>query len=423
MVHGNRHTLQDNDFIIHTALNGRIQIILKKNPEQKILHTDQVEKNGFIHAILSNTPQENIGYEYYADKAYTNLIQKIGANYTKLTIPPRPADAISGSEFMESVKNLNFEERENRLLEEISQGNIPNFFRTLTKINTSFSDNSGVTHAVSYEVMPDYLAVGSDEDFCRVPMGPITAQKIADLFGMTMPTRKLVDDIYINCDIKLEPVTYPWDERNVLVPKFVEHNSAIEVQRETAFGRLGQLTGGTKKDVVISNLIVDPARLNKVVIYGWHKLDGTPWQPLYNGHTEIYVDYSHGIRLISNLTMIDSNIVNIRDVLKDENDYKIFSDEDGPMNQPSYLKISGLPSRPESFGVISEDEEKLKIVVEQDDNVEFYKASEYEIKGRKNQYLVNIFLVLSLNYDLLSALVYSWLHVVKMLLLMLYTIW
>lgn len=367
-------TIEDSEFIIHTALDGRIQIFLKKNPEQKILHTVQVEKNGFIHAMLSNTPQENLGYEYYADRVYTNLIQKIETNYTKVNIPPRPADAVTGSEFMASVQNLTFEEREDRLFDEISKGNIPNFLRTLTKITTSFNDNSGVAHPVSYEVMPDYLAVGSDEDFCRVPMGPITAQKIADLFGMTMPTRKLVDDIYINCDIKLEPITYPWDERNTLVPKFVEHNNAIEVQRETANARLGQLVGGTKKDVVISNLIVDPTRLNKVVIYGWHKLDGTPWQPLYNGHTELYVDYSHGIRLVNNLTIIDSNITNLRDALKDDNLYKIFSDEVGPMNQPSYLEISGLPSKPESFGVLSKDGDKLEIVLGQDDNVEFYKA-------------------------------------------------
>ncbi len=367
-------TIEDSEFIIHTALDGRIQIILKKNPERKILHTVQVEKNGFIHAILSNTPQENIGYEYYADGAYTNLIQKSETNYTKLNIPPRPTDALSGSEFMTSVQNLTFEEREERLFEEISNGNIPDFLRTLTKITTSFNDNSGVAHTVSYEVMPDYLAVGSDEDFCRVPMGPITAQKIADLFGMTMPTRKLVDNIYINCDIKLEPVTYPWHERNTLVPKFVEHNDAIETQREVASARLGQLVGGTKKDVVISNLIVDPTRLNKVVIYGWHKLDGIPWQPLYNGHTELYVDYSHGIRFVNNLTIIDSNIANLRDALKDDNLYKIFSDEVGPMSQPSYLEISGLPSKPASFGVISVDGDKLKIVLEQDDNVEFYKA-------------------------------------------------
>ena len=43
------------------------------------------------------------------------------------------------------------------------------------------------------EVMPDYLAVGSDDDFVRMPMRPQTAQQIADAFGCVLPTRKIVD--------------------------------------------------------------------------------------------------------------------------------------------------------------------------------------------------------------------------------------
>ena len=43
--------------------------------------------------------------------------------------------------------------------------------------------------------MPDYLAVGSDDDFVRMPMTPQTAQQIADLFGCILPTRKMVDAI------------------------------------------------------------------------------------------------------------------------------------------------------------------------------------------------------------------------------------
>ena len=58
-------------------------------------------------------------------------------------------------------------------------------------MRSTFNDANGTPHSVKYQVMPDYLAIGSDEDFCRIPMGPITAQKLADLFGAVMPTRKL----------------------------------------------------------------------------------------------------------------------------------------------------------------------------------------------------------------------------------------
>lgn len=363
---------EDDEFIKYYALDNRIEILLKKNPERKILHTVQVELNGFIQGMVSGTEFEGVDYEYYGERAYSEWIQQNIDEPHQLNIPPRNPDAMTGSEFMASVENLSFEEREERIYDEISNGNIPDFLRTLTKIKTDFSDASGVSHSVEYEVMPDYLAIGSDADFCRIPMGPITAQKLADLFGASMPTRKLVDHIYFNCEVKLEPVTYPWSEASTTVPKFVEHNSDIEELRIAAGGELGQLTGGTKKDVVISNKIVDPARPNSVVIYGWHKLDGTPWQPLYNGHVNWYVDYSHGIRFLNEQMLIDGELVNYRDLLTDETLYKILSDESGAMEQPSYLEVYGTPEKPKSFGLINDGSSQLKIIVKPDVNVKQY---------------------------------------------------
>jgi pimeloyl-ACP methyl ester carboxylesterase len=63
------------DLQSHVAANGRIQLLLKENPEKKILHTVQVDRNGFIHTMLTGTPLENHGYEYFGDRVYTNWIQ------------------------------------------------------------------------------------------------------------------------------------------------------------------------------------------------------------------------------------------------------------------------------------------------------------------------------------------------------------
>src|SRR6056297_466612 len=68
-------THEDEHLIKHRALNGRISILLKKNPERKILHTVQVEKNGFIHTMLTGTDLEGEGYLYYGERAYDSLIQ------------------------------------------------------------------------------------------------------------------------------------------------------------------------------------------------------------------------------------------------------------------------------------------------------------------------------------------------------------
>ncbi len=368
---------EDSSFIKYTALNGRIKFILKKNPFRQILHTVQVERNGFIQGMVSGTQHENEGYEYYGTRAYSQWIQ-INVNYPQpLTIPPRSPDAKSGSEFMQSVMNMTFEDREKEIYNEASTGNIPDFLRKLKTIETISIDANGVSHSIKYEVMPDYLAIGSDSDFCRIPTGPITAQRLADLFGAVMPTRKLVDNIYSNSEVKLDPVTYtPVGNQNELVSKFIEHNSAIQQQFINAGGVLGQLTGGIKKDVVLSNKIIDSSRPNHVVIYGWHQLNGQPIQPLTNIHINTYTDYSHGIRFLNSEITIDGKIKKIQDILTDPVMYKILSDEDGIMVQPTYISSNTFaPTQPKSFGIKTESETKIRIIISKDPNVEKYQVS------------------------------------------------
>lgn len=58
------------DMLHVSALNGRAQFFLLENPRRAILHTVQVERNGFIHSILTGTRQENQGYVYYGERAW-----------------------------------------------------------------------------------------------------------------------------------------------------------------------------------------------------------------------------------------------------------------------------------------------------------------------------------------------------------------
>jgi hypothetical protein len=175
-------------------------------------------------------------------------------------------------------------------------------------------------------------------------MGPLTAQKVADLFGACMPTQKLVDSIYENAEIKLTPITYiPIDNQNETVQKFIEHNLDIESLRIAASGMLGQLIAGIKKDVVLSNRINDPVRPNHVVIYGWHQLDGSAIQPLTNIHINSYVDYSHGIRLMDSEIQVDGEVMAVQTVLSDPVLYKLLSNESEAMMQPTYIPENDIP--------------------------------------------------------------------------------
>lgn len=333
-----RFKRKDQDSLIwYSALNKRIEVILKTNPDNKIFHTVQVERNGFIQSMLSGTRYEQKNYTYFGSRAYSDFIaDTVVIPICRLNLPPRNANAESGSAFMKRIAPLSLNEREDEIFKAISSGNFPGFLRNTITISDEFADSTGTLHKVSYEVMPDYLSVGSDADFCRIPMNPHTAQRLATMFGASLLTAKLSDNIYNRAEVKLAPFNYvPMGNANELVPKFEEHNAQIEKQRIEAGGINGQLVAGIKKDVILSARIAKQP--DKVVIYGWHKSDGSPIQPVYSGHVDWYVDYSHGIRLINNQVIIDGRHALLTEVLKDPVLYKIFSDENMPMEKAVYV--------------------------------------------------------------------------------------
>jgi hypothetical protein len=227
-------------------------------------------------------------------------------------------------------------EREEEIYKAISCGNIPDFLRQMVILNGTFEDAAGIIHNVEYEVMPDYLAVGSNEDFCRIPMNPRTSQKLASLFGGSMITSKISDHIYKMAEVKLAPFNYiPVGNANELVSKFEDHNTQIEKQFAEAGGKLGQLVAGIKKDLVLTSQLA--SKQDRVVLYGWHKPDGKPIQPVYIGHVWWYVDYSHGIRLMNDQVKIDGKPYFISEILKDPVLFRLFSNEEVPMSQPFYF--------------------------------------------------------------------------------------
>ena len=318
----------------YDALNGRIAIFIHRNPANKILHTALIgEMNDYLEALTLGTPVESKWGKFGGPRAYSKWVQPAPISVDH--IPPRPKRAVGGTKFMKSIADLPREEREAPIMCEMLKGNLPSFLRRFVTIKTTGKDASGKTHEVIYQVMPDYLAVGSDRDFVRLDITPMTAQAIADAFDCSLPTVKMVDEIYLRAEVKLEPRPLAKDRESVLT--FIQHNSIIEDQRKGK--RLGALVAGIKKDVVITNRIYE--RPHRVAIYGWHKLDGTPIQPLTIVHVDWYVDYSHGIRLVKRSILVDGIPRDIRDVLKDPVLAPLLSDE-GPMEKPFYSGADGV---------------------------------------------------------------------------------
>jgi len=305
------------DFDTRLGPEDRAAFYVHPNPQNKILHTVMVgEMNGLMKVLTDDTM---LG----TPRAYSKWVQPAPA------IPPRPTDAVGGTEFMKSVARSSRIDREAAIAKEILRGNIPDFLREYKQVTIKGNDSAGKEHTAVIEVMPDYLAIGSNNDFVRIPMNPQTAKRIADAFGCSLPTRKIVDEIYRQSVAKLSPIPLTNDRQSV--PTFVQHHELIEKQRiETA---LGQVVSGIKKDVVLSNRLGE--KPDRVAIYGWHKIDGTPIQPLNVSHVNWYVDYSHGIRLIKRAVVVDGKPRDVRHVLHDPNLCYLLSDE-GPIQFPSY---------------------------------------------------------------------------------------
>jgi hypothetical protein len=64
----------DRDLHRHTALDGRITILLHENPRREILHTRLVDRNGFIHALLTGTRFEEKDYRFFGERVYGDSI-------------------------------------------------------------------------------------------------------------------------------------------------------------------------------------------------------------------------------------------------------------------------------------------------------------------------------------------------------------
>lgn len=208
-------------------------------------------------------------------------------------------------------------------VKEILAGNVPYFLKKFVPVKISITDSaSGKTIHATYYVSPDYLSIGTKDNWARIPLTPMAAQQIADKLDCFLPTRKMVNDIYKAASVKLEPVPM-FAFRDSTVTMW-HHHLIIEGQRK---GKKG-LIAGIKKDVVISGKIPRDTRPDREAIYGWHKPDGQPIQPLYTGHINWWVDYSHGIRLVYNKVKVDGKWMRYEDVLKDPVLQKLLCDEE-----------------------------------------------------------------------------------------------
>ena len=230
-----------------------------------------------------------------------------------MLIPTRNLNAVTGTTFIKNNLSDIGQHREDNILAEGLAGNIPSFLRNFVAVDVVDGSNN-----ITYLVMPDVFSIGSDDDFVRMPMNPLTARKICDQYNCIMPTKKMCDQIWKAATVKIEPQPKgaPYDNSMLASQTYLDHN--IKVEKQLSGKLRGQLVSGHKKDVIYApSLVKDKAH---VCIYGWFHLTGVAIQgpmPNCTFHEVTYKDYSHGIRLIAQDVIVNGQPKNIYDVLND----------------------------------------------------------------------------------------------------------
>jgi hypothetical protein len=252
----------------------------------------------------------------------------------------RPADAPGASRISAEITSQALSAREERIYREICAGNVPDHLRALQPVHVS-ALVAGTTHTATYFVTADYLALGSSRDFLRIPMSPVLAQRLADALHASLPTRKMVNDIWAQASTKLEPLPIPPSPAMGTVPVFCDHQRMIEEQCASTSASLTGLVAGIKKDVVLTARLL--AKPTQVAIYGWQRSDGSAIQPLSTVHANTYADYSHGIRLVAETMTLDGQSTSVKAVLADPALSALLSDE-GPLNNVRYPTVLPPPT-------------------------------------------------------------------------------
>jgi hypothetical protein len=249
-------------------------------------------------------------------------------------LPARPADAMTGAAFMKSIAGreapANWQAREQAIADQLIAGNIPDFLTRWTPVKVQGA--GGVSGTVW--VLPDYLMVGSDQDYAYVPLSAPTAQRVADALGCALPTAKLCHDIYRAAATRL-----PRQERDYYLEgqqrtqrktalknagqtstaAYEEHSDAIKKQMRDLGIAPGTFVAGHKKDVIIA----PNYPMNRIAFQGFYSDKGVPAEPCQEpghkardpkctqpgtptfAHERNFADYAQGVRLIKATMTVD----------------------------------------------------------------------------------------------------------------------
>lgn len=207
-----------------------------------------------------------------------------------------------GTDIVKQLGNTGNSAREQKIAELLEVGALPAFLDTLKPVTVASGG-----HTLVYYVMPDYLCLGENSDFFHIPITPPAAKRWMQKHNFWFPTKTMVNQIHSQSELRVKPFTFGSLSKEAQKLRmsdtrvYLEHSKKIQSVIGSNFGKL---ITGHKKDVVLSNGLINNPR--NVAIYGWFETNGQPIQGLnFKSHSVEYVDYSHGLRMVSGTCQLD----------------------------------------------------------------------------------------------------------------------
>jgi len=261
-------------------------------------------------------------------------------------------------------------EREEKIIQAVRSGRAKYNF---VKITSEHKD-----HKAEFQVFEDALKV----DGIRVNVTPETQQAIADLLRCTLPTAKLYDLIWHQCEHRIDPQPRPITSSTAAM---IEHSQKIDSELKKIGSPEGLKATVGKTWIIDNGLARKPDRACN---HGWHFTKGANYKGIGGNinpsllknpetgrywymiqargfhHGPQHVDYSQVCVLVSRQCWVDGEEKDLVDVLRDP-ELAPLANHDGVLNvlrQPNVKEMLPIvdlpipPLEPEPDAIWIEDE-------------------------------------------------------------------
>jgi len=209
-------------------------------------------------------------------------------------------------------------------------------------------------HQARFWIAQDALRVGDAQDSARVNVTAMTAQRLADRLGSSLPTTLMLDEVARQYTVQAEPCIQPpgrdsrlkaglsphMDDLGAMVTHSRQVDRAVKALTREPF-----VICNVGKHWVLSNRLT--SKPNAAANYGWYSKSAPylsasgmrMWQTLGTAHNTSHTDYSQVFQPVRNVVELDGVVLPLAEVLAHPEFWVALSDE-GP------LKVTRVPGVP-----------------------------------------------------------------------------